>query len=245
MVRTPVSAFQGRIKTDNPIRSFIAQFPLCAVAWLAVYFILDLPPMMRDHWVNKLRRIDFLGAFTLILTVIALLVGLDCGSNLGWSHLMTIVPLALTPVFTAVFLFIEIKVAAHPFAPGHIILHPSLFGAYLVNFFGAAGQLAIFFYLPLYFQAVRGASATESGALLVPAMIGSVVASVGSGILIKKTGRFFWMTVWSYALLLFSMLPLGLSMWYGSLVGEELGLVLGAIGGASGAFKSCCILRIL
>ena len=214
--------------------SFMAQVPLCVLAWLAVYFVLDLPPMDRDHWLVKLRRIDFLGAFALILTVVALLVGLDSGSNNGWDDLMTIVSLALTPVLAAFFLFVEIKVASHPFAPGHIIFDKSLFAAYMVNFLASAGQLAVFFFLPLFFQAVQGMSATESGALLVPGMIGSVAASVGCGVIIKRTGKFYWLTVWSYALLIVSLVPITLSVWFNSTIMCIIGLVLGTIGAGAG-----------
>ncbi|CAM1505524.1 Fc.00g111610.m01.CDS01 [Cosmosporella sp. VM-42] len=214
--------------------SFIGQVPLCFIAFLAVYFVLDLPPVSHDHWLTRMRRIDFLGAFTLVLAVVALLVGLDSGSNLGWSHLVTIVALSLTPPLFGLFLFVEIKVAAHPFAPGHIIFDRSLFGCYLANFFGVAGQMAIIFFMPLFFQAVQGNSATQSGALLVPGMVFSVVASLGGGWVIKRTGRFYWVTVSSYGLLLFAVLPLTLSVWLRSTPGEVAGLVLTALGAGCG-----------
>ena len=181
-----------------------------------------------------MRRIDFLGAFTLVIAVIALLAGLDSGSNLGWSHIITIVSLSLTPLLFGIFIFVEMKVAGHPFAPGHIIFDKSLFACYLANFFGVAGQVAIIFFMPLYFQAVQGNSATQSGALLVPGMVSSVIASIGGGYIIKKTGRFYWITVASWGLLMFATLPLALSVWFRTTPGEVIGLVLVALGPGSG-----------
>lgn len=68
-----------------------------------------------------MTKIDFLGAFFLVSAVLCLLIGLDNGSNAGWSKLETVVPLAISPALFATFILVEIKIASHPFAPGHII----------------------------------------------------------------------------------------------------------------------------
>ncbi|KAJ4198003.1 hypothetical protein NW755_000692 [Fusarium falciforme] len=214
--------------------SFLGQVPLCFVAFIAVYFVLDLPPVSHDHWLTKVRQIDFLGAFTLVIAVVALLAGLDSGSNLGWSHIITIVALSLAPVFFGLFLFVEMKVASNPFAPGHIIFDRSLFACYLVNFFGVAGQMAILFFMPLFFQAVQGLTATQSGALLVPGMIAGVIASLLGGWIIKRTEKFYAITVSAYALLFVAALPLGLSVWFRSTTGEVVGLVATSLGAGCG-----------
>ncbi|PFH57442.1 hypothetical protein XA68_15048 [Ophiocordyceps unilateralis] len=214
--------------------SFLAQAPLCVVAWIAVYYVLDVPPTSREKWLTKLRQIDFVGAFILILAVVALLVGLDSGSNLGWSNAFTIVSLALSVPCFIVFVFVESKVATHPFAPGRIIFSRDLFACYLSNFFGSAGYFGAIFFLPLYIQAVEGYSATMSGVLLVPAMICNVVTSLFGGWVIKKTGRFYWVTVVGFGLLLISMFPLMLSTWLRFLPGALLGLVMNAGGSGCG-----------
>lgn len=213
--------------------SFIAQFPLCVLAFIAVYFVLDIPPPADSKWMAKIRKIDFLGAFVLILAVVAVLVGLDCGSNLGWSHTITIVSLALTPVFFILFMFVEMKVATFPFAPGRIIFDRNLFACYASNFCGQGGFMAMVYTAPLYFQAVLGVSATVSGAFLVPPMLAVVTASVGGGWFVKKTGRFYWISVLSLGLALLSVVPAALSVMFNSTVGELIGLFLVAFGSNS------------
>ncbi|KAF5017385.1 hypothetical protein F66182_10691 [Fusarium sp. NRRL 66182] len=210
--------------------SFLGQVPLCFIAFTAVYLVLDLPPVEHDHWLTKMRKIDFLGAFTLVSAVVALLAGLDSGSNLGWSHIITIVALSLTPILFGLFLLVEIKVASHPFAPGHIIFDRSLFACYLANFFSVAGQMAVIFFVPLFFQAVQGLSATKSGSLLVPGMTAGVTASLLGGWVIKRTGKFYFITMSAYALLLSLVIPLALSVWFRSTVGEVIGLVVMSFG---------------
>jgi MFS family permease len=208
-----------RRQLTQKARSFIGQAPLCCVAWLAVYFVLDLPRPSHDHWLTKVRRVDFLGAFVLVLAVTSLLAGLDFGSNLGWSELTTIISLSLAPFFFAVFIFIESRVASHPFAPAHIIFHPALFAGYMANFFGAASQFGVFFFVPLFFQAVQGLSAFQSGLLLVPVMVAGVI---------------------SYGCIVLSLLPISLSVWFRSTVGETLGNMLNGFGGGCGMFAPCC-----
>ncbi|KAH6687168.1 multidrug resistance protein fnx1 [Plectosphaerella plurivora] len=214
--------------------SFLGQVPICALAFAAVYFVLEVPRVDHSHWKEKVAKIDFLGAFLLVIAVIFLLAGLDAGSNKGWGNLWAIVPLALTPVLFSAFVFVEMRIASHPFAPGHIIFNRALFPAYMANFFATGGQFITIFVPPLFFQVVQGASATRSGGLLVPPMLGAVLASLGGGLLIRRTGRYYRLTVAAFSLLLLSVVPLTLSFSKGWTAGVVAGIVLGAIGAGGG-----------
>lgn len=214
--------------------SFLAQVPVCFIAFLAVYLVLDIPPPSNSKWWAKIRKIDFLGAFTLLAAVFALLVGLDSGSNLGWSHRFTIASLSITPLLFAIFAYVEVKVAAYPFAPGHIIFHRDLYACYVTHFMSMGAYMAVLFTVPLFFQAVQGVSATVSGAYLVPGMLGVVVASVGGGWLVKRTGRFYWLSVVSFGFSFAASLPMVLAIWFRSSVGEIIGICLLTLGGSSG-----------
>lgn len=180
--------------------AFVGQFPMCVLASIAVYLVLDLPKTDHSHWLEKLKRVDFLGAFSLVFAVFSLLIGLDRGSNVAWSDTIAIVCSCVSIPLFAFFIFVETKVASHPFAPGHIIFERSLLPSYLCNFFGLCTNMSLVFYIPLYFQAVEGMSATSAGLRLVPAMICSVSGSLFAGAYIQKTGHYYWLTVCSYAL---------------------------------------------
>lgn len=206
---------------------------MCLVAFGVVYLVLDTPPPSDDKWISKIRKVDFLGAFCLILAIVALLVGLDCGSNFGWSHKITIISLSVTPILFALFIYVEVKIATFPFAPGHIIFHPGLFACYLSNFCSMGAYTAILFTAPLFFQAIQGASAMASGMYLVPAMLAVIVASLGGGWVVKKTGQYYWISVLSLGLALTASLPLILSVHFKSTVGEIGGLVMVTLGGGS------------
>ncbi|KAL6924760.1 hypothetical protein FSHL1_002010 [Fusarium sambucinum] len=213
--------------------SFLGQVPLCFVAFVAVYFVLDLPPVEHDHWLSKIRKVDFLGALTLVVAVVSLLVGLDSGSNRGWSHFITLIALSLTPVLLGLFVLVELKVASYPLAPGHIIFDRALFASYLVNFFAIAGQTSVIFYIPLFFQAVQGLDATQSGSLLVPVMMSAVASSIVSGWVIKRTEKFFLLNLSSYAFAFASIAPICWSVWHRSTLWTSITLVVMALGTGS------------
>ncbi|PKS06820.1 hypothetical protein jhhlp_006896 [Lomentospora prolificans] len=214
--------------------SFLGQVPLCVIAFITVSLALHLPKKDHAHWAEKVARIDFLGAALLVSAVVGLLAGLDAGSNRGWSDRFTLAGLISAPILFALFILVEMRVASHPFAPGHIIFDRSLFACYLANFFGTTGQTACIFFAPLFFQAVQGLSTTDSGSLLVPCMICAVAASLGGGFIIRRTGRYFWITVAGYALLFFSAPPLMASIYAKSTWGVVAGLSLSALGAGSG-----------
>ncbi|KAK1145375.1 hypothetical protein N8T08_004250 [Aspergillus melleus] len=181
--------------------AFIAQVPLCIIAFIAVSIMLDLPSQEDSHWKDKLGRIDFPGAIVLVGAVFSFLLGLDRGSNVSWSLPITIISLSVSAVLFVLFLVIEIYYAKEPFAPGHIIFDRTFFAAYSCNFFSFGGIIACLFYIPLYFQAVDGVSATASGLRLLPSILTGVSGSLFAGFLMKWTGKYKWLTVIAYACL--------------------------------------------
>ncbi|CAP94802.1 hypothetical protein E8E15_004509 [Penicillium rubens] len=181
--------------------AFLAQFPLCIIAFIAVSYLLKLPPRERAHWKTKLRRIDFLGAVVLVGAVLGFLFGLDRGSNVSWKLPLTIASLGVSAVLFVIFILVEIYLAAEPFAPGHIIFNRTFFACYGCNFFSFGGWIAALFYIPLYFQAVDGVSATTAGLRLLPSILSGVFGSVVAGLLMKWNGKYYWLTVAAYTFL--------------------------------------------
>ncbi|KAF2709459.1 MFS general substrate transporter [Pleomassaria siparia CBS 279.74] len=190
--------------------SFLAQGPLCVVAFIAVALALDMPEQDQSHWRQKVARIDFLGACILITAIFGLLVGLDRGSNVSWSDHMTIGALCTTPLFL-VFVLVERYVASHPFAPFHIILNRSLFACYLCNFFAFGGWLAVTFFIPLWWQVAGDLSAAEAGLRLVPCIVCGVSGSLAGGFYMKRTGKYYWITGIAYCALVVGLVIVLLS----------------------------------
>ena len=208
-------------------RAFLAQAPMCAIAILSVAVMLKLPKKDVSDWRTKLRRIDFLGAFVLVAAVSTMLLGLDWGSNRGWSKTITIVSLCLSlPLFIA-FVFVELKVAVEPFAPSRIIFERSLVACYLCNFFSFAGWLSVLFYLPLFFQAVDELSASQAGLRLLSGIVAGVSGSLFGGLVMQRTGRYYWLTVIAYTTLTIGLIPILLCS--GIVVNNTYGISVGLV----------------
>lgn len=144
--------------------------------------------------------------------------------------------MVLSIVLFALFLCVEIWIASEPFAPSHIIFDRNLFACYACNFFSFAGYTGVLFYFPLYFQATDGVSATGAGLRLLPSIIAGVIGSLFGGIVMKNTGKYFWLTFAAYVLL-----PIGIVnifLWSGGFVRNTVGIITGitiaALGSGTG-----------
>lgn len=66
--------------------------------------------------------------------------------------------------------------------------------------------MSAIFYLPLFFQAVDGQTATQAGVRLIPTIAAGVCGSLLGGILMQRTGKYYWLTVSAYNGLTLGML---------------------------------------
>lgn len=213
--------------------AFLAQAPLCGLAILGVSFILKLPRKEISDWKTKLQRIDFAGAFVLVAAVFCLIFGLDRGANEQWTNLNAIVPLCLSLPLFVLFVIVELKIALEPLAPGHIIFERSLMACYLCNFFAFAGWMGVIFYVPLFYQAVDELGASDAGLRLLPGIIASVCGSLSGGLIMQKTGRYYWLTAAAYTVLTLGIIPIILCT--GLLVNSTWGISVGLAAGGFGA----------
>ncbi|MFJ3197414.1 MFS transporter [Streptomyces griseoviridis] len=135
-------------------------------------------------------RFDVLGALLLAATSTCLILLTSWGGTEYPWRSRQILGLAAGAVAAAVLFLLAERRAAEPLIP------PRLFRSSVFNVTGLVGLVigvALFgaaSYLPTYLQMVDGASATESGLLMLPMMGGIVGASVISGQLISHTGRY-------------------------------------------------------
>ncbi|CBF81063.1 hypothetical protein AN5198.2 [Aspergillus nidulans FGSC A4] len=209
------------------LRAFIAQFPLCVIAFISVSVVLDLPAPEDSHWKTKLRRIDFPGAVVLIGAVLGFLVGFDRGSNVSWTMPLTVVSLSVSVCLFVLFVVVEIYYAAEPFAPGHIIFDRGFVAAYGCNFFSFGGWLSGLFYLPLYFQAMDGVSATVAGLRLLPCIFAGVSGSLFAGFIMRWTGKYYWLTIAGYTSLTLGLVTI--TLFSGAVAESLVPIIIGTV----------------
>ncbi|WP_411080480.1 MFS transporter [Streptomyces sp. cmx-18-6] len=163
---------------------FYINVPFGLVTFAVIAVVLKLPkPAVRP-------RLDVLGAVLLAAASTCLvLVTSWGGTEYAWGS-RTILGLAAGAVVTTL-LFVAVEHrAAEPIIPLRLF-RDSVFN--ITGLIGAVIGIALFgaaSYLPTYLQMVDGASATESGLLMLPMMLGIVGGSIVSGQLITRTGRY-------------------------------------------------------
>lgn len=100
---------------------------------------------------TKLRRIDFFGSLTLVLTVGSLLLGLSLKSTeeLPWSHPLIWGLISSSGVWGVIFVLVEIRVAAYPVMPIRLIRQRTPLAVSLANFFVSVAAFSMLYNVPL------------------------------------------------------------------------------------------------
>ena len=169
--------------------AFYIQVPFIIVAGIGGVLTIHVP--IRKSDTAKIQRVDFLGSFTLVASLVLFLLGLNSGGNIvPWNHPLVLVSLPLSLVFLAIFVYVEDRVASEPVIPVRLLLNQTVAAACLTNWFATMSVFGLIYYAPIYFEVVRGISATGAGALFIPQAAGTAVGSLGSGLIMRATGRY-------------------------------------------------------
>ncbi|WP_051807490.1 MDR family MFS transporter [Actinoplanes subtropicus] len=180
--------------------------------------------------------IDYLGITLMAASVAAtVLVAAWGGSEYGWTD-PVILGLAGGAALGWVLFFLSQRRAAEPIIPlwlfrSRIFNLGTLLGLIVVGL----GMFAVIGYLPTYLQMVYGMSATESGLLLIPMVVGLIGTAMPSAQLISRTGRYkpypiIGTIVVGITALLLSTLTVTTPVWvvccYVFLLGAGVGLIM-------------------
>jgi EmrB/QacA subfamily drug resistance transporter len=167
------------------------------VGVLAASAILVEFPYFRPHGVR--RQIDWWGVLTLTSCLVPLLLALTWVTNYGWTSERVVGLLIASAIMLAAFLIAEYR-AAEPLLPLWLFRDRIIAVSSIVVFLLGIGMFGVILYVPLFMQGVLGISATRSGSLLTPLLVGAVVAAIASGNIIARTGRYRTLAVCGSAL---------------------------------------------
>jgi EmrB/QacA subfamily drug resistance transporter len=163
---------------------FWVNLPVGAIAVAAIYFEF---PHMKPR--GATRKLDWAGFATLIGTVVPLLLALTWATQYGWTSTRVESLLALSAVMLVTFLSVESR-ASEPVIPLVLFSNPIIAICSVCAFVLGMGMFGVIIYLPLFMQGVLGVSATQSGNLLTPLMMGAVVGSIVGGQTVSRTGTY-------------------------------------------------------
>ncbi|GAA0995337.1 MDR family MFS transporter [Acrocarpospora macrocephala] len=166
--------------------AFWINIPLGALAIVAAMLFLRIP---RRTGAER-PRIDYLGmALIAAATTALVLVGTWGGSQYDWSSPEIIGLSVFTVAVAVLFVFVQSR-AKEPVIPLTLFKDRNFNLATIAALFTGVIMFGSIGYMPTYLQMVTGANATHAGLLMIPMMGGLLLASVTSGQIVSRTGKY-------------------------------------------------------
>ncbi|KAI0801577.1 MFS general substrate transporter [Xylaria sp. FL0064] len=172
---------------------FYINLPVGAVTLVFLFLFLPNSTSARPRlpWKEQIKYLDLPGIFFLIPCVISLLLALQWGgSKYPWSDGRIIALFVVFGVLAIIFWCVEWWQEDLATVPARIIKNKNMLGGIWYGVFLGAAVFVFTYYLPLWFQAVEGVSATESGVRTLPSLVGQVVFALVGGVLATALAQF-------------------------------------------------------
>jgi EmrB/QacA subfamily drug resistance transporter len=157
--------------------------PIGALAIAASYLLLT-----ETRSLDKERSLDVAGAITATAGLTALVYGIVGTDTHGWGSAHTLVPIAISVVLLAVFVFIQARVARAPLMPLSLFRSRSLSVANIVMALLGVVFFSMWYFLTLYLQEVHGYSPIKAGFLFFPMGVTIIIGAQIAGRLVTELG---------------------------------------------------------
>ncbi|OZE20516.1 MULTISPECIES: MDR family MFS transporter [unclassified Rhodococcus (in: high G+C Gram-positive bacteria)] len=163
---------------------FYINVPLGIIALVVVWRVLNLPVYRRE------ARVDWWGAVLLSVGLVPLLIIAEQGRVWGWSSPRALLCFGIGIVGVIAFVLAEIKMGDDALIPMRFFRNPLFSLCIAVSVIAGAAMFGGISLLPQYLQVVKGSSPTLAGYQTLPLVGALMVASIVSGRMISKTGRY-------------------------------------------------------
>lgn len=205
---------------------FLINVPIGIAALAIVWRFLHIP--RHPHGAV---RIDWWGATTVIVALVPLLLVAEQGREWGWGSPIAIACYVIGAVGILAFVIAETLMKDDALIPLKLFRSPTFSMATVIGVLVGFGMFGAMLTLPLYLQLVLGSTPTESGFQMLPMILGLMIASIASGQLIARTGRYRMFPILGTLLMsagffLLTFMTYSTSYWYvaGSMLVIGLGL---------------------
>ncbi|KAI9744653.1 MAG: hypothetical protein M1818_002182 [Claussenomyces sp. TS43310] len=165
---------------------FYINLPIGAVAVVVIFFFLKIEPREKTVTLSlkeKLLELDLYGTAVFVPSIICLLLALQWGgTKYPWGNSRIIALFVVFAVLFIVFIVIQIWRQEGATVPPRIIKIRNMYAAMWYAFCVGSCFLIFIYYLPIWFQAIKNASAVKSGIMGLPMVVGVVTMSMLSGV---------------------------------------------------------------
>ena len=160
---------------------FFVNLPCGLFTILVVLFLLKLPAMPHDHRAAKQHfdQFDIIGTVLFLPSIISLLLAMQWGgSTYAWNNWRIIGLFVVFGVLMTAFVAVQVWKKEDATVPPRIMKLRSISAGFLFSFCVGGSLMLLVYYLPIWFQVVKGESAASSGISNIPVLIALVVGSI-------------------------------------------------------------------
>ncbi|RDW90940.1 hypothetical protein BP5796_02105 [Coleophoma crateriformis] len=176
---------------------FWIALPLSFVTLVSLFFCLsDVKPEVELTWAQRISELDLVGNVLFLPSLTCLFVALSwAGSKYAWNSPTDIGLLCTFGVLLGLFALDQYRKGDAATLPPRILRNRSVLAGFTYTLCCNSATMVIQYYLPTYFQAVRGYSASKSGYFQFPLVGGDILAVIvhGVGVSTSDTIRRSWL----------------------------------------------------
>ncbi|KAJ5792036.1 MFS toxin efflux pump [Penicillium pulvis] len=185
---------------------FYINLPVGGISMVVVFWFLSLPTddnVSAMPFMQRIKELDLVGASLLIPAIVCLILALKWGGNIyPWESSRIIGLFVGFGLLATLFAGSQVYLgkrdkrggkegkSARATLPPSLLKQRTIWSAALFAFFFSGGFFCLVYYVPIYFQSVKGSSAMTSGLQILPFMLGTVVSSVVVGALVTAVGYY-------------------------------------------------------
>ncbi|KAJ7220160.1 major facilitator superfamily domain-containing protein [Mycena pura] len=175
---------------------FYINLPIGAVTIFVMIFIFKVPKSAKHKpqtmsLSERINQFDPWGTLVFIPAVVSLLLALQWGgSKYPWHNGRIIALFVVFGVLISFFVAVQLWKQDNATVPPRVFKARSIWSGALFAFSLGAGFFVLVFYIPIWFQAIKGVSAVKSGIDNIPMILSLVLASMLSGALITMLGYY-------------------------------------------------------
>ncbi|KAM0136962.1 hypothetical protein ACHAP3_004300 [Botrytis cinerea] len=176
---------------------FYINLPVGGAAAIILLFAVEGKPNKNtDTFLQKLQRMDPVGTLVFIPGIVSILLALQFGGNeYSWGDARNVVLFILGSILLTTFVTIQFKTGDNATVPIRIIKQRSVASVAWFSFFNSSSFYLAVYYIPIWFQAVQGLDALDSGIHTLPLVLSLVFATLFASIFQRSIGYYFPMII--------------------------------------------------